>query len=449
MKVLHYLLYICLSVCLASINYAKDNISKPSVLQKALELFKKSKVDAAFGLVKDGFSQENSKECLDIGQFIDYKLRLPKKAVPFYMCAAKHGSKPALLSLRWIVTKNIREVPLHPVVDRLLKKYALQTNDGELLYAAGDLMFRSKGYKKRYPQILKFWEQSAKKSWPEAFFQIGTAYMRGTLIKQDLKKAAENFEKCIDVKYFWCANQYGEKLLTGKFFSQDVSKAKEVFNKIHEAGSGKGLSIYASHLLSGKHVKKNSKLAYELLQKLELEGAEFRPATYAQLAKCYKRGKYCPKDKVKYLNLLRKAAIRFDAKSCYKLAKLYSKGKVVPKDDIEAYLLHLMGMYYGYQPSLGASNKIVASWKKKYKNVDKHLIRFKMFCIMMQGKLKISKVYDANLNHGIALFYGIRGVYDPEQGLKLVQKSIDNGNEEAKLVLKMFLEEHQKNTNKE
>lgn len=420
-----------------------DNSKDPTILLKALKFFKSRKVDEGFDLLKNGFPKDNQWKCMKVAKFVDLKLRLSSKSIPFYMCAAKHGNRRALLSLRWIFTDPIRANPLHPVFNKLIQKYALESMDAELLYAAGDAMFRSKGYEKMGPEILKFWKLSAKGKWPEAVFRIGLEYMTGRLVAQDLNKAAIHFEKCIDLKYYWCAHQYGEKLITGKFFKPNVEKAKEIFEKTLKAGSGDGLSIYARYLLKGtKELKKNKKEAYQIYQEVDNQGYSLTGDGYRRLANCYNRGKVCPKDKEKYLTLLRKAAIKFDGKSCHKLGKMYMKGKRVPKDLIEAYLLNLMGLYKGFQPSIGAGNKIVDIWKKSVNNVEKNVLRFKMFCIKMRGKLKLSKVYDPNLNHGIALFYGLRGTHDPKKAITVVAKSVEGGNEEAKLVLKMLKQEY-------
>ncbi|MCJ8344957.1 sel1 repeat family protein [bacterium] len=403
---------------------------------------KAGNVSSALKKLSLGFDPSDQIACLKLGNYLSNTLNRKKLSIPLYMAAAKGGNKKALLRAKKIISGKFGSRPLHPVLFKLFKKYSQKKNDAKLYFHTGHLIYKSKQQRTKINETIKFWKLAAKMKWPNAYRHLALVYAAGYLVDKNIEFAEENYRKFMQFPNSQHKIYILGKILEGHLENNNVKRVKEIATIMWQHQSPKGILLIANAMYKGdQNFPKNRKKAIDTYHEVLKSERRLLARSYYNLGQCYKRGKLCKKDKSKYIEYLRLAARDFDAQAAYKLGKAFEKGKLVPKDPLEAFILYLIAIYKGYSPAIGASNKIMKKWELSSKKVLDNVIKFKFFYIMNHGRMKLSRVYDANLNQGISLFFGLSAKADPQQGMEVVKKSIENGNRDAVLVLKMIQEE--------
>jgi len=107
-------------------------------------------------------------------------------------------------------------------------------------------------------QALKLFEKSCSdKKTAQGCFYAGQAYAKGTVVKKDMMKAFDFFDKSCELGYTDGCMFVGSAYFYGQDVKQDYTKAKEMLAKACQLGDNNGCFLLGSMYDLGKGVKRD------------------------------------------------------------------------------------------------------------------------------------------------------------------------------------------------
>lgn len=246
--------------------------------------------------------------------------------------------------------------------------------------------------------------EAAERGAPEAQMNLSACLWKGDGVEQNREEAKKWLRKAAE-------QGHEEAQETLARITEEVNYVFEQYRKEAKQGDAEAQFRLSLCYFNGKGVDKDEKVAMQWLQKAAEQGLE--PAL-ASLYCCYRDGTGVEADKQEAIKWLRKSAELGHVESQVELSRYYSN----PEDDMadveEAHKWLRKAAEQGHELAQRTLDHFAAE----------RLVRLQL---AEQGNA------DAQYNHGISYINGVEK--NIEEGIKWLQKSAEQGHEQARRVL--------------
>ena len=124
-------------------------------------------------------------------------------------------------------------------------------------------LFDGIGVKQDAKEGLKYLTLSVKQKYPDACYLLGVSYLQGTIVEQDLSKAALYVKMAADANHIEAQLAYVKFLEDGLGVEANTELAKETLKKAADSGNTEAMFLYAFYLESGKYDSVDQEQAFE------------------------------------------------------------------------------------------------------------------------------------------------------------------------------------------
>ena len=261
-----------------------------------------------------------------------------EKAIEYYTKAFENGRKYSAYKLQRIYTVGYGEVKADKTKQIEWLNHGIESNvtdcmvDMALLSITEDSAYKDMHNPQKAIDLLK---RAARHGSGNAYYTMGNLYYEGKYLPKDDKKAYENWEKAVELKYYETASNLAYAYIEGVGCEKDESKGIELYKLAADNGSGfAAYKLYFCYANGVWGVKKDIEVAKKYL---------FKAAEYGDAWGCYNLGRhyylgteYVTKDVGQAFVYIKKAADMGLVDACNSLSYLYENGIGVDKDPQKA-----------------------------------------------------------------------------------------------------------------
>ena len=304
-------------------------------LEKAIELFKKEKMDLAFPTLKEYAEQGDSVAQWYLGYMYEYGKGVEQdyvKAVEWYTKSAEQGDSDAqwYLGYMYYVGKGVEQDYV-----KAFEWYtkAAEQGDSGAQWSLGDMYEDGKGVKQDYAKAFEWYTKAAEQGDSGAQWCLGDMYEDGKGVEQDYAKAAEWYTKSAEQGDSTGQCRLGYMYYDGKGVEQDYAKAVEWYTKAVEQGDADAQMRFAYMYEYGKGVEQDYTKAFEWYTKSanqDNSGAQWR------LGQMFDFGNGVKQDYNEALEWYTKSAKQGNSTGQWRLGHMYEYGKGVEQDCTKA-----------------------------------------------------------------------------------------------------------------
>lgn len=261
-----------------------------------------------------------------------------KKAIEFYTKAFENGRKYSAYRLQSIYTAGYGEIKADKAKRVEWLNRGIESNEIHCMVDMALLSITEDGtYKDMHnPQkAIDLLKRATRHGSGKAFYNMGNLYYEGKYLPKDDKKAYDNWEKAVALKYYEAASNLAYAYIEGVGCEKDEKKGIELYKLA--ADNGSGFSAYKLYYCYGNGVwgvKKDIEMSKKYL---------FKAAEYGDAWGCYDLGRhyylgteYVTKDFGQAFVYTKKAADMGLVDACNSLSYLYENGIGVDKDPQKA-----------------------------------------------------------------------------------------------------------------
>lgn len=261
-----------------------------------------------------------------------------EKAIEYYTKAFENGRKYSAYRLQSIYTAGYGEVKADKAKRIEWLKRGIEGNvtdcmvDMALLSITEDSTYKDMHNPQKAIDLLK---RAARHGSGNAYYTMGNLYYEGNYLPKDDKKAYENWEKAVALKYYKAASNLAYAYIEGMGCDKDVVKGIELHKLAVDNGSGFSANkLFYCYWTGTWGVKKDKELAKKYL----LKAAELNdPWGCYNLGRQYFMGNdLVNKDNGQAFVYIKKAADMGLIDACNSLSYLYENGIGVDKDPQKA-----------------------------------------------------------------------------------------------------------------
>ena len=261
-----------------------------------------------------------------------------EKAIEYYTKAFENGRKYSAYRLQRIYAAGYGEVKADKTKRIEWLNRGIESNvtdcmvDMALLSITEDSAYNDMHNPQKAIDLLK---RAARHGSGKAYYSMGNLYYEGKYLPKDDKKAYENWEKAVELKYYETASNLAYAYIEGVGCEKDESKGIELYTLAADNGSGfSAYKLYYCYANGVWGVKKDIEVAKKYL---------FKAAEYGDAWGCYNLGRhyyfgteYVTKDVGQAFVYIKKAADMGLVDACNSLSYLYENGIGVDKDPQKA-----------------------------------------------------------------------------------------------------------------
>ena len=261
-----------------------------------------------------------------------------EKAIEYYTKAFENGRKYSAYRLQSIYAAGYGEVKADKTKRIEWLNRGIESNvtdcmvDMALLSITEDSAYKDMHNPQKAIDLLK---RAAKHGSGNAYYTMGNLYYEGKYLPKDDKKAYENWEKAVELKYYETASNLAYAYIEGVGCEKDESKGIELYKLAADNSSGfAAYKLYYCYANGVWGVKKDIEVAKKYL---------FKAAEYGDAWGCYNLGRhyylgteYVTKDVGQAFVYIKKAADMGLVDACNSLSYLYENGIGVDKDPQKA-----------------------------------------------------------------------------------------------------------------
>ena len=299
-----------------------------------------------------------------------------KKAVKWFLLAAKKGLKPAQLELGFIYDMGLGVTPNKAQAAKWYYRAAAQGQ----VYAQFTLAQRlgaGQGVRKKQAQAVKWYLRAAEQGFAIAQYHLARSYAKGKGIGKDAAEAAKWQRKAADQGFALAQYQMGQKFAKGQGVAKDEAEAAKWFRKAAQQGLALAQYTLAKKYAKGKGVAKDEAQAVKWYRMAADQGDA---RSQNDLGVMYIKGRGVAKNPAEAFKWYRKAAAKGYGKAQRSLGVIYEKGLGVKQDLVEAYKWLALaaqkkvkgaakrrdGIAKRMTPAkINQAKKLAAAWKKK------------------------------------------------------------------------------------
>ena len=261
-----------------------------------------------------------------------------EKAIEYYTKAFENGRKYSAYRLQSIYATGYGEVKADKTKRIEWLNRGIESNVTDCMVDMADLCITEDStYKDMHnPQkAIDLLKRAARHGSGNAYASMGYLYYEGKYLPKDDKKACENWEKAVELKYYEAASNLAYAYIEGVGCEKDESKGIELYTLAADNGSGfSAYKLYYCYANGTWGVKKDIEVAKKYL---------FKAAEYGDAWGCYTLGthyylgtEYVTKDVGQAFVYIKKAADMGLVDACNSLSYLYKNGIGVDKDPQKA-----------------------------------------------------------------------------------------------------------------
>ena len=261
-----------------------------------------------------------------------------EKAIECYTKAFENGRKYSAYRLQSIYAAGYGEVKADKTKQIEWLNRGIGSNvtdcmvDMALLSITEDSAYNDMHNPQKAIDLLK---RAARHGSGHAYYTMGNLYYEGKYLPKDDKKAYENWEKAVELKYYEAASNLAYAYIEGVGCEKDESKGIELYKLAADNSSGfAAYKLYYCYANGVWGVKKDIEVAKKYL---------FKAAEYGDAWGCYNLGRhyylgteYVTKDVGQAFVYIKKAADMGLVDACNSLSYLYENGIGVDKDPQKA-----------------------------------------------------------------------------------------------------------------
>ena len=261
-----------------------------------------------------------------------------EKAIEYYTKAFENGRKYSAYRLQSIYTAGYGEVKADKTKRIEWLNRGIESNvidcmvDMAGLCITEDSTFKDMHNPQKAIDLLK---RAARHGSGKAYDSMGYLCYEGKYLPKDDKKACENWEKAVALKYYEAASNLAYAYIEGVGCEKDEKKGIELYKLAADNGSGfSAYKLYYCYANGAWGVKKDIEVAKKYL---------FKAAEYEDAWGCYNLGRhyylgteYVTKDVGQAFVYIKKAADMGLVDACKSLSYLYENGIGVDKDPQKA-----------------------------------------------------------------------------------------------------------------
>lgn len=261
-----------------------------------------------------------------------------EKAIEYYTKAFENGRKYSAYRLQSIYTAGYGEVKADKAKRIEWLNRGIESNETDcmvdmaLLSITEDSTYKDMHNPQKAIDLLK---RAARHGSGKAYGSMGYLYYEGKYLPKDDKKACENWEKAVALKYYKAASNLAYAYIEGVGCEKDEEKGIELYKLAADNGSGfSAYKLYYCYANGAWGVKKDVEVAKKYL---------FKAAEMNDAWGCYNLGRQylkgndlVNKDNSQAFVYIKKAADMGFVDACNTLAYLYENGIGVDKDPQKA-----------------------------------------------------------------------------------------------------------------
>lgn len=261
-----------------------------------------------------------------------------EKAIEYYTKAFENGRKYSAYRLQSIYAAGYGEVKADKTKQIEWLNRGIESNVTDCMVDMALLSITEDStYKDMHnpPKAIDLLKRAARHGSGNAYYTMGNLYYEGKYLPKDDKKAYENWEKAVELKYYEAASNLAYAYREGVGCEKDESKGIELYKLAADNSSGfAAYKLYYCYANGVWGVKKDIEVAKKYL---------FKAAEYGDAWGCYNLGthyylgtEYVTKDVGQAFVYIKKAADMGLVDACNSLSYLYENGIGVDKDPQKA-----------------------------------------------------------------------------------------------------------------
>ena len=312
--------------------YAKT-LSAGGVAGKAIKAAKQLRFEDRLRKIE---AQGSAEELFGVAIAFRDGLEVPrdqKKALKWFLLAAKKGLKTAQLEMAFIYDKGLGVTPSKSQAAKWFYNAAAQ---GEA-YAQFTLARRlgtGTGVRKNEAQAVKWYRMAAKQGFAIAQYHLARSYAKGKGIGKNANQAAQWQRQAADQGFALAQYQMGQKYAKGQGVAKDQAQAVKWFRKAALQGLALAQYYLAKNYAKGNGVAKDEGQAVKWYRMAADQGDA---RSQNDLGVMYIKGRGVAKNPAEAFKWYRKAAAKGHGKAQRSLGVIYEKGLGVKQDLVEAY----------------------------------------------------------------------------------------------------------------
>ena len=408
---------------LALINEAADLGSPPAKFFLARRFLggKGVKVDVKKGLdYLEGAAEGNLFEASLLFADVLYEGKLceqnKKRAARFYQQAAKWGDHKA----EYLFAKLTEEEIENPNYFQIYTCYSKAARAGiaeAKIGAARMLRYGKPNVRQNPEQAFAYYKDAAQEGIPEAMLGYGEMLFRGEAGEENKEEGLKWIVKAEEADYLPAFMICGKLLSQPDCNDDELKQAAEAFQKAVNAGNSEAKYLLGKMKIKGRGIPKTVTGGMTLIKEASKEG--YVPAIHS-MGVAYRESKNGVKKNLKRsLECFTKAAEQNYTPSIYELGYMYEKGIGCKVDMDKAIEFYKKASEAGHGKAQFNLALIYHEGERKYRNIEEAIRLYKLACD--------NEVPDAYYNLGLMYYRGKYIEKDREKARVLIEKAADGG----------------------